>query len=119
MRASTLTNGRHCRSGGTPSGRETSNSVAAATRSGLSEALRSAGPSLAKLHALVLDELIPACTSLLVAGQEAGEVDRELVAFTLLRAVGNLSVPGPGYGTEEARQMVTRLLAGCRTPAGS
>lgn len=88
------------------------------TKHGLSEALRSEDPSLAKLHALVLDELVPACASLLVAGQEAGEVDPEIAASTLLRAVGNLSIPGPGYGTDEARQMVARLLAGCRTPPG-
>lgn len=85
------------------------------TKHGLSEALRSEDPSLATLHALVLDELVPACASLLVASQDAGEVDPRIVAFTLLRAVGNLSIPGPGYGKDEANQMVTRLLAGCRT----
>lgn len=85
------------------------------TKHGLSEALRSEDPSLANLHALVLDELVPACSLLLVASQEAGEVDPRIVAFTLLRAVGNLSIPGPGYGKDEAGQMVTRLLAGCRT----
>ena len=86
-----------------------------ATKHGLSEALLSEDPSLANLHALVLDELVPACASLLVAGQEAGEVDPQVAASTLLRAVGNLSIPGPGYGKEQARQMVARLLAGCRT----
>lgn len=85
------------------------------TKHGLSEALLSADPSLANLHALILEELVPACSSLLAAGQDAGEVDPQVTAFTLLRAVGNLSVPGPGYGGDEARQMVTRLLAGCRT----
>ncbi len=85
------------------------------TKHGLSEALLSEDPSLANLHALILDELVPACSSLLAAGQDAGEVDPEVAALTLLRAVGNLSVPGPGYGRDEARQMVTRLLVGCRT----
>jgi AcrR family transcriptional regulator len=85
------------------------------TKHGLSEALLSEDPSLANLHALILDELVPACASLLAAGQDAGEVDPQVAAFTLLRAVGNLSIPGPGYGRDEARQMVTRLLAGCRT----
>ncbi len=85
------------------------------TKHGLSEALISEDPSLANLHALVLDELVPACAALLTASPDAGEVDPEIVAFTLLRAVGNLSIPGPGYGKDEARQMVTRLLAGCRT----
>ena len=87
------------------------------TKHGLGEALLSEDPSLANLHALVLDELVPACASLLVAGQQAGDVDPDVTASTLLRAVGNLSIPGPGYGRDEARQMVTRLLAGCRTQA--
>ncbi|WP_323132105.1 TetR/AcrR family transcriptional regulator [Kineococcus indalonis] len=85
------------------------------TKHGLSEALLSEDPSLVNLHALILEELVPACSSLLAAGQDAGEVDPQVTAFTLLRAVGNLSIPGPGYGRDEARQMVTRLLAGCRT----
>jgi AcrR family transcriptional regulator len=85
------------------------------TKHGLGEALLSDDPGLASLHALVLDELVPACSSLLVAAQDAGQVDPQVVALTLLRAVGNLSIPGPGYGRDEARQMVARLLAGCRT----
>lgn len=84
------------------------------TKHGLSEALRSDDPGLASLHALVLDELVPACSTLLTAGQDSGEVDPDIVAHTLLRAVGNLSITGPGYGTDEAKQMVARLLAGCR-----
>ncbi|NAZ76847.1 TetR family transcriptional regulator [Kineococcus sp. T13] len=86
------------------------------TKHGLSEALLSEDPGLASLHAMILDELVPACASLLAAGQEAGEVAPDVSALTLLRAVGNLSIPGPGYGKDEARQMVARLLAGCRTP---
>lgn len=88
------------------------------TKHGLSEALLSADPGLANLHALVLDELVPACASLLVASQDAGEVDPQVAAFTLLRAVGNLSIRGPGYGRDQAREMVTRLLAGCRSGIG-
>jgi AcrR family transcriptional regulator len=85
------------------------------TKHGLSVALRSEDPGLANLHALLLDELVPACSSLLVASQEAGEVDRQITAFILLRAVGNLCIPGPGYDRDDAKQMVPRLLAGCRT----
>jgi AcrR family transcriptional regulator len=85
------------------------------TKHGLSVALRSEDPGLANLHALLLDELVPACSSLLVASQDAGEVDPRITAFTLLRAVGNLCISGPGYDRDDAKQMVTRLLAGCRT----
>ncbi|WP_432519142.1 TetR/AcrR family transcriptional regulator [Kineococcus sp. SYSU DK006] len=87
------------------------------TKHGLSEALLSEDPGLADLHAMILDELVPACASLLAAGQEAGQIDPQVEALTLLRAVGNLSIPGPGYGSDEARGMVARLLAGCRTQA--
>lgn len=85
------------------------------TKHGLSVALRSEDPGLANLHALLLDELVPACSSLLVASQKAGEIDRHFTAFKLLRAVGNLCIPGPGYDRDDAKQMVARLLTGCRT----
>lgn len=85
------------------------------TKHGLSVALGSQDPALANLHALVLDELVPACATLLAASQEAGQVDRRITAYMLLRAVGNLCILGPDYGMDDARQMVARLLAGCRT----
>ncbi len=89
------------------------------TKHGLSDALRSEDPGLANLHALLLDELVPACASLLAASQDAGEVDPRLDAYTLLRAVGNLCISGPGYGREQSRAMVDRLLAGCRVQAAA
>lgn len=89
------------------------------TKHGLSIALHSEDPSLASLHALVLDELVPACSSLLVRSQDAGEIDRQITAFTLLRAIGNLCILGPGYDRDDAKQMVARLLAGCRTSAAT
>ena len=85
------------------------------TKHGLSVALRSEDPGLASLHALVLDELVPACASLLAASQQAGDIDPQIAAYTLLRAVGNLCILGPGYDRDDAKQMVARLLAGCRT----
>ncbi|GAA4974270.1 TetR/AcrR family transcriptional regulator [Actinoplanes utahensis] len=85
------------------------------TKHGLSVALGSEDPSLANLHALILDELVPACATLLTASQEAGETDQQITAYTLLRAIGNLCILGPDYDRNDARQMVARLLAGCRT----
>lgn len=87
------------------------------TKHGLSDALRSEDPGLATLHSMLLEELVPACSTLLVACQEVGEFERGISAFTLLRAVGNLCIPGPGYDRDDAKQMVARLLAGCRTLA--
>lgn len=88
-----------------------------ATKHGLSDALRSEDPGLASLHALLLDQMVPACASLLTPTQEAGEIDGRLDAFTLLRAVGNLCITGPGYGRDDAEHMVSRLLSGCRAAA--
>jgi AcrR family transcriptional regulator len=85
------------------------------TKHGLSVALRSEDPSLQNLHSLMLNELVPACSSLLEASQDAGDVDRQIAAFTLLRAVGNLCILGPSYSRDDAKRMVARLLAGCRT----
>ncbi|MFJ4225892.1 TetR/AcrR family transcriptional regulator [Microbacterium sp. NPDC089695] len=88
------------------------------TKHGLGAALQSEDPSLSSLHTLMLDELVPACASLLAAGAEAGELDAAVDAHTLMRAIGNLSILGPGYQRAEAQAMVERLLIGCRvTPA--
>lgn len=85
------------------------------TKHGLGVALQSEDPSLLSLHALMLDKLVPACASLLDAGVAAGEIDPRVTAYTLMRAVGNLCILGARYGRAEAKDMVARLLAGCRT----
>lgn len=85
------------------------------TKHGLGMALQSTDPSLLSLHSLMLDQLVPACTSLLEAGVKAGEFDPSVKAYALMRAVGNLCVLGPHYGRDDAKDMVTRLLAGCRS----
>lgn len=84
------------------------------TKHGLGMALQSEDPSLQSLHTLMLDELVPACASLLEAGAAAGEIDPRLTAHKLMRAVGNLCILGPGYDRTDATEMVSRLLAGCR-----
>ncbi|PYF98891.1 transcriptional regulator, TetR family [Georgenia satyanarayanai] len=84
------------------------------TKHGLGVALQSEDPSLLSLHTLMLDTLVPACTSLLDAGVAAGEIDPGVTAHTLMRAVGNLCILGPSYRRAEAQDMVARLLIGCR-----
>ncbi|PTA48249.1 TetR family transcriptional regulator [Micromonospora sp. RP3T] len=84
------------------------------TKHGLGVALQSEDPSLLTLHTLMLDELVPACASLIDAGVAAGEIDPEVTAYTLMRAVGNLCILGPGYERAHAQDMVARLLLGCR-----
>jgi AcrR family transcriptional regulator len=84
------------------------------TKHGLGVALQSEDSSLQTLHTLMLDQLVPACASLIDAGVAAGEIDPAVVAPTLMRAVGNLCILGPGYERAEAQDMVMRLLTGCR-----
>lgn len=83
------------------------------TKHGLGAALQSEDSSLQSLHTLMLDELVPACGSLIDAGVAAGEFDSGVTPYVLMRAIGNLCVLGPGYDREDARAMVDRLLLGC------
>lgn len=88
------------------------------TKHGLGVALQSEDPALHTLHTLMLDTLVPACAALAEAAIASGELDPSVSAHTLMRAVGNLSIVGPGYSRADARAMVSRLLMGCR-PEGT
>lgn len=89
------------------------------TKHGLGVALQSDDSGSHSLHALMLEKLVPACAVLVDAAVARGELDSGVTAHTLMRAVGNLSLLGPGYSREDAHDMVARLLVGCRPPAGS
>ncbi|MYT33924.1 TetR/AcrR family transcriptional regulator [Streptomyces sp. MspMP-M5] len=84
------------------------------TKHGLGAALRSEDSSLQNLHTLMLDTLVPACATLIDAGVAAGELDPDVTAYTLMRAVGNLCILGGDYDRTDAQRMVARLLTGCR-----
>ncbi|WP_217228589.1 TetR/AcrR family transcriptional regulator [Streptomyces anulatus] len=87
------------------------------TKHGLGAALGSGDPGLENLHALMLDTLVPACANLLDACVAADEIDPDITAYTLMRAIGNLSITGPDYDRADAGRMVATLLAGCRRQA--
>ncbi|WP_327333755.1 TetR/AcrR family transcriptional regulator [Streptomyces anulatus] len=87
------------------------------TKHGLGAALGSGDPGLDNLHALMLDTLVPACATLLDACVAADEVDPDITAYTLMRAIGNLCITGPDYDRADAARMVATLLAGCRRQA--
>ncbi|WP_426497774.1 TetR/AcrR family transcriptional regulator [Streptomyces sp. D54] len=87
------------------------------TKHGLGAALGSGDPGLENLHALMLDTLVPACVTLLDACVAADEVDPDITAYTLMRAIGNLCITGPDYDRADAGRMVATLLAGCRRQA--
>lgn len=84
------------------------------TKHGLGAALQSDDTSFDALHELMVDRLVPACDLLIRAAVGTGELDVSVTAYALMRAVGNLCILGPGYGRDDARAMVTRLLVGCR-----
>jgi AcrR family transcriptional regulator len=85
------------------------------TKHGLGVALQSDDAGFHSLHALMLDELVPACGLLVEGAVAQGELDPSVTAYALMRAVGNLCILGPGYEREDAQAMVLRLLAGCRS----
>ncbi|MFJ9507408.1 TetR/AcrR family transcriptional regulator [Streptomyces anulatus] len=87
------------------------------TKHGLGAALGSGDPGLENLHALMLDTLVPACATLLDACVAADEIGPDITAYTLMRAIGNLSITGPDYDRADAGRMVATLLAGCRRQA--
>lgn len=86
------------------------------TKHGLAGAMRSDASGFEALHAHFLDRLVPACAALLEAADRAGELEVEVEAYALMRAVGNLCIGGddPDY---DARRMVTILLDGLAAPA--
>ena len=88
------------------------------TKHGLGVALQSDDAGFHSLHALMLDRLVPACARLVEAAVARAELDPAVTAYVLMRAVGNLCIVGPGYERDDARAMVTRLLAGCRLAGG-
>ena len=89
------------------------------TKHGLGVALQSDDAGFHSLHALMLDKLVPACGLLVEAAVAQDELDPGVTAYAMMRAVGNLCILGPGYDREDARAMVGRLLAGCRSSCGT
>ena len=66
------------------------------TKHGLSAALGSDDPSLANLHSLLLDELVPAFGSLLLASQAAGAIDRQITRSRCCVPSGTCASSGRG-----------------------
>jgi AcrR family transcriptional regulator len=90
------------------------------TKHGLAAALRSDNASFETLHAYFLDRLVPVCGGLLGAAAAAGEIEPDLDALELLRAVGNLCIGVGGDSRYDGRRMVRLLIAGLARsqPAG-
>jgi AcrR family transcriptional regulator len=87
------------------------------TKHGLAAALQSDDASFEALHAYFLDRLVPVCTRLLDAAVAAGEIQPDVRAYELMRAVGNLCA-GVGSGSRyDAHRMVQLLITGLGRPS--
>lgn len=85
------------------------------TKHGLAAALHSDSARFETLHGYFLDRLLPACTQLLDAAAEGGEIRSDVDALGLLHAVGNLCAGGGDVSRYDARRMVGLLVDGLRT----
>ncbi len=89
------------------------------TKHGLAAAMRSDHAGFEALHTYFLDRLVPACTQLLEACEQAGEIGADVDALELMRGVGNLCVSIDGDSRYDARRMVGLLIAGLHQPKPS
>jgi AcrR family transcriptional regulator len=84
------------------------------TKKGLSAALHSGDPAFGALPGYFRGKLEPALCGLLDAAVSSGQVRDGVVAYDLLRAIGNLSMATGDDGPAHARRMVTLLIDGLR-----
>lgn len=84
------------------------------TKHGLASAMQSDQSGFESLHGLILDQLVPACATLLDAAVAVGEIRDDIDALSLLRAAGNLciGVEAGGESGYDAHRMIGLLLAG-------
>jgi hypothetical protein len=85
-----------------------------ATKAGLAAALHSGDPAFDALPAYFRASFEPVLTSLLDAAAAVGEIRRDVAAYDLLRAIGNLSVTTGEEGAVHTRTMVGLLIDGLR-----
>lgn len=84
------------------------------TKKGLSAALHSGDPAYDALPGYFRGKLEPALSGLLEAAVSSGQVRDGIVAYDLLRAIGNLSMASGEDGPAHARRMVSLLVDGLR-----
>jgi AcrR family transcriptional regulator len=84
------------------------------TKKGLSAALHSGDPAFDALPGYFRAKLEPALSGLLDAAVSSGQVRDGVVAYDLLRAIGNLSMTTGEDGPAHASRMVKLLIDGLR-----
>ncbi|MEU9080614.1 TetR/AcrR family transcriptional regulator [Kitasatospora sp. NPDC004745] len=86
------------------------------TKHGLAGALQSDSSGFEALHAYFLDRLVPVCGRLLDAAAEAGEIDRGIEPYELMRGIGNLCIGRDDDPRYDPRRLVELLLRGLQRP---
>ena len=84
------------------------------TKHGLAGVMQSDNAGFETLHAYFLDRLLPVCSQLLDAAAVAGEIRRDIDAYTLMRGVGNLCVGAESDPRYDPRRLIEVLIAGLR-----
>ncbi len=84
------------------------------TKKGLSAALHSGDPAFETLPGYFRAKLEPALSGLLDAAVSSGQVRGDIIAYDLLRAIGNLSMVAGDDGRAHAARMVALLIDGLR-----
>jgi AcrR family transcriptional regulator len=85
-----------------------------ATKRGLAAALHSGDPAFDALPVYFRTRFEPALQSLLETAAAAGVIRNDIVAYDLLRAIGNLSVATGEDGIDHIRRMVALLIDGLK-----
>jgi AcrR family transcriptional regulator len=89
------------------------------TKHGLASAMASDASGFGALHRYFLEQLLPACESLLAASIAAGEIRADIAPLTILRAVGNLCVGSEQVSREETETIVHLLIDGLSVPGST
>lgn len=86
------------------------------TKQGLPAVLQSDDRCYDPLHSYFLDRLVPACTQLLDAAAESGEIRSSQDAYEFMRGVGGLCAGAGDNLRYQPRRLVALLIAGLRSP---
>jgi AcrR family transcriptional regulator len=66
------------------------------------------------LHRYFIDRLVPVCGQILDGAADAGEIDPDLGAYEVMRAIGNLCIGADVDSRYDAHRMVEFLIVGIR-----
>ena len=84
------------------------------TKHGLAAALHADRAELNGLHAYFLGRLVPVCEGLLIEARARDEIQHDIEASTLMRAIGNLCIGAGQDKKYDARFLVHLLVRGLR-----